>query len=181
DYLQLMHGKGEGGGNREQEIGSISRALKSVAKELEVPVLALSQLSRAVESRPGQNGKRPMLSDLRESGSIEQDADMVLFLYRPEYYGITEDENGRSNAGVGEVIIGKNRHGETGIVPLRFIGKYVKFADLESDFSGNSLGGGPSAMSPSGSFDSFQSAPPQGNVIIRPSKMDDFADDDPPF
>ncbi|RZJ77648.1 MAG: replicative DNA helicase [Flavobacterium sp.] len=182
DYLQLMHGKGEGGGNREQEIGSISRALKSVAKELEVPVLALSQLSRAVESRPGQNGKRPMLSDLRESGSIEQDADMVLFLYRPEYYGITEDENGRSNAGVGEVIIGKNRHGETGIVPLRFIGKYVKFADLESDFSGNSmLGSAPSAMSPSGSFDSFQSAPPQGNVIIRPSKMDDFADDDPPF
>ena len=120
DYLQLMHGKGEGGGgNREQEIGSISRALKSVAKELDVPVLALSQLSRAVENRPGQNGKRPLLSDLRESGSIEQDADMVLFLYRPEYYGITEDEQGRSQAGIGEVIIAKHRNGETGIVPLK--------------------------------------------------------------
>ncbi len=174
DYLQLMHGKGEGGGNREQEIGSISRALKSVAKELEVPVLALSQLSRAVESRPGQNGKRPMLSDLRESGSIEQDADMVLFLYRPEYYGITEDESGRSNIGVGEVIIGKNRHGETGIVPLRFIGKYVKFADLEdsflppSSFSADSL-------APSDNFDR------PGNIIIRPSSMNDMHDDDPPF
>jgi replicative DNA helicase len=174
DYLQLMHGKGEGGGNREQEIGSISRALKSVAKELEVPVLALSQLSRAVESRPGQNGKRPMLSDLRESGSIEQDADMVLFLYRPEYYGITEDESGRSNIGVGEVIIGKNRHGETGIVPLRFIGKYVKFADLEdsflppSSFSADSL-------APSDNFDR------PGNIIIRPSSMNDMLDDDPPF
>ncbi|MFA5245651.1 MAG: DnaB-like helicase C-terminal domain-containing protein, partial [Pedobacter sp.] len=134
DYLQLMHGKSEGkGGNREQEIGSISRALKSVAKELNVPVIALSQLSRAVENRPG-GGKKPMLSDLRESGSIEQDADMVLFLYRPEYYGITEDE-GRSTVGIGEVIVAKHRNGETGTVPLRFIGKYVKFADLEEDFS----------------------------------------------
>jgi len=178
DYLQLMHGKGEGGGNREQEIGSISRALKSVAKELNVPVLALSQLSRAVESRPGQNGKRPMLSDLRESGSIEQDADMVLFLYRPEYYGIMEDESGRSNAGVGEVIIGKNRHGETGIVPLRFIGKYVKFADLEDSFLPPSSfsAGSDSAMMPSESFDR-----PSGNIIIRPSSMNDMPDDEPPF
>lgn len=178
DYLQLMHGKGEGGGNREQEIGSISRALKSVAKELEVPVLALSQLSRAVESRPGQNGKRPMLSDLRESGSIEQDADMVLFLYRPEYYGIMEDESGRSNVGVGEVIIGKNRHGETGIVPLRFIGKYVKFADLEDSFLPPSSfsAGSDSTMMPSENFDR-----PAGNIIIRPSSMNDMMDDDPPF
>jgi replicative DNA helicase len=178
DYLQLMHGKGEGGGNREQEIGSISRALKSVAKELDVSVLALSQLSRAVESRPGQNGKRPMLSDLRESGSIEQDADMVLFLYRPEYYGIMEDESGRSNAGVGEVIIGKNRHGETGIVPLRFIGKYVKFADLEDSFLPPSSfsAGSESSMMPSESFDR-----PAGNIIIRPSSMNDMHDDDPPF
>ncbi|WP_113661634.1 replicative DNA helicase [Pedobacter nanyangensis] len=178
DYLQLMHGKGEGGGNREQEIGSISRALKSVAKELDVSVLALSQLSRAVESRPGQNGKRPMLSDLRESGSIEQDADMVLFLYRPEYYGIMEDESGRSNAGVGEVIIGKNRHGETGIVPLRFIGKYVKFADLEDSFLPPSSfsAGSDSSMMPSENFDR-----PAGNIIIRPSSMNDMPDDDPPF
>lgn len=177
DYLQLMHGKGEGGGgNREQEIGSISRALKSVAKELDVPVLALSQLSRAVENRPGQNGKRPLLSDLRESGSIEQDADMVLFLYRPEYYGITEDENGRSQAGIGEVIIAKHRNGETGIVPLRFIGKYVKFADLEESFMPQNSFSAESQMMPSTSFDK-----PSGNIIVKPSKMDDFLDDDPPF
>ncbi|WP_432713303.1 replicative DNA helicase [Pedobacter sp.] len=179
DYLQLMHGKGEGGGgNREQEIGSISRALKSVAKELNVPVLALSQLSRAVENRPGQNGKRPLLSDLRESGSIEQDADMVLFLYRPEYYGITEDEQGRSQAGIGEVIIAKHRNGETGIVPLRFIGKYVKFADLEENFMPqNSFSMDPGAgMIPSPDFDR-----PAGNVIIKPSRMDDMQDDDAPF
>lgn len=179
DYLQLMHGKGEGGGgNREQEIGSISRALKSVAKELNVPVLALSQLSRAVESRPGQNGKRPMLSDLRESGSIEQDADMVLFLYRPEYYGITEDEQGRSQAGIGEVIIAKHRNGETGIVPLRFIGKYVKFVDLEDNFAApTSFSMDTSAgMAPSQDFDR-----PAGNIIIKPSRMDDMHDDDAPF
>jgi len=181
DYLQLMHGKGEGGGgNREQEIGSISRALKSVAKELDVPVLALSQLSRAVENRPGQNGKRPLLSDLRESGSIEQDADMVLFLYRPEYYGITEDEQGRSQAGVGEVIIAKHRNGETGIVPLRFVGKYVKFQDLEEDFAPQnafSMDSPGAGMAPSPDFDrsSF------GNVIIKPSRMDDMQDEDAPF
>src|ERR1700744_281387 len=131
DYLQLMQGKGDGkGGNREQEIGSISRALKSVAKELNVPVIALSQLSRAVESRPG-GSKRPMLSDLRESGSIEQDADMVLFLYRPEYYGLDVDEDNMPTQGVGEVIIAKHRNGETGRVRLKFVGKYVKFTDLE--------------------------------------------------
>ena len=179
DYLQLMHGKGEGkgGGNREQEIGSISRALKSVAKELNVPVLALSQLSRAVESRPGAQ-KKPMLSDLRESGSIEQDADMVLFLYRPEYYGLTEDEEGRSTIGVGEVIIAKHRNGETGTVPLRFIGKFVKFADLEEDFGGGNpaLGGASpfAGMAPSEDFEK------PSNFIIRPSRMDEM-DEEPPF
>lgn len=179
DYLQLMHGKADGkGGNREQEIGSISRALKSVAKELNIPVLALSQLSRAVESRPG-NSKRPMLSDLRESGSIEQDADMVLFLYRPEYYGLMEDEQGNSTVGVGEVIIAKHRNGETGIVPLRFIGKYVKFVDLEEDFGGmdGGIGGdspfGGSAMAPSSSFSDF------GGGITMPSRMNDMPDDAP--
>lgn len=179
DYLQLMHGKGEGkggGGNREQEIGSISRALKSVAKELNVPVIALSQLSRAVESRPGGN-KKPMLSDLRESGSIEQDADMVLFLYRPEYYGLTEDEEGRSTVGIGEVIIAKHRNGETGTVPLRFVGKYVKFMDLEDDFniSNSASGKDPFAgITPSSDFDK------PNNFIIRPSRMDDM-DDEAPF
>jgi replicative DNA helicase len=178
DYLQLMHGKADGkGGNREQEIGSISRALKSVAKELNVPVIALSQLSRAVESRPG-GSKKPMLSDLRESGSIEQDADMVLFLYRPEYYGLTEDENGMPTQGVGEVIIAKHRNGETGTVRLKFVGKYVKFTDLDTieDFSGGGPGGGfPSAgLTPSTSFDK------PSNFIIRPSRMDDM-DDEAPF
>ncbi|MEX0882009.1 MAG: DnaB-like helicase C-terminal domain-containing protein, partial [Cyclobacteriaceae bacterium] len=131
DYLQLMSGdsKGGNGGNREQEISSISRALKKIAKELNVPVIALSQLSRAVETRGGD--KRPQLSDLRESGAIEQDADIVMFLYRPEYYGITEDEDGNSTAGVGEVIIAKHRNGSLENVKLRFIGKYTKFTDLD--------------------------------------------------
>jgi replicative DNA helicase len=143
DYLQLMTGdtSGKMGGNREQEIASISRALKNLAKELDVPVIALSQLSRAVETRGGD--KRPQLSDLRESGSIEQDADMVIFLYRPEYYGITQDEAGNSIAGVGEVIIAKHRNGSLDTVQLRFIGKYTKFSDLDSSelrpFSGGSF------------------------------------------
>lgn len=132
DYLQLMSGensKGGNTGNREQEISSISRALKKIAKELNVPVIALSQLSRAVETRGGD--KRPQLSDLRESGAIEQDADIVMFLYRPEYYGITEDEEGHSTSGVGEVIIAKHRNGSLESIKLRFIGKYTKFTDLE--------------------------------------------------
>lgn len=132
DYLQLMSGDSKGGlgGNREQEIASISRALKKIAKELSIPVIALSQLSRAVETRGGD--KRPQLSDLRESGAIEQDADMVMFLYRPEYYGITEDEGGASTAGLGEVIIAKHRNGSLENVKLRFIGRYTKFTDLDA-------------------------------------------------
>jgi replicative DNA helicase len=128
DYLQLM--RGDSAGNREQEIASISRALKGIAKELAVPVLALSQLSRGVETRGGD--KRPQLSDLRESGSIEQDADIVMFLYRPEYYKITVDEEGMPTQGMGEVIIAKHRNGSTGTVKLKFIGKYTKFADFDS-------------------------------------------------
>ncbi|MEL7002225.1 MAG: replicative DNA helicase [Bacteroidota bacterium] len=131
DYLQLMSGdSSKGAGNREQEIASISRALKGIAKELNVPVIALSQLSRAVETRGGD--KRPQLSDLRESGSIEQDADMVMFLYRPEYYGITEDESGMPTVGTGEVIIAKHRSGSLENVNLKFIGKFTKFADLDN-------------------------------------------------
>ena len=141
DYLQLMSGDsskmgGAGKGNREQEIASISRSLKNLAKELSVPVIALSQLSRAVETRGGD--KRPQLSDLRESGSIEQDADMVMFLYRPEYYGIMESEEGMPLAGVGEVIIAKHRNGSLENVQLKFIGKYTRFTDLD--------GQGPSGM-----------------------------------
>lgn len=175
DYLQLMHGKNDGkGGNREQEIGSISRALKTVAKELNVPVIALSQLSRAVESRPG-GSKRPMLSDLRESGSIEQDADMVLFLYRPEYYGLDVDEDNNPTQGVGEVIIAKHRNGETGRVRLKFVGKYVKFQDLETSMDGfPPMNAAFSGLTPNQDFDK------PSNFIIRPSRMDDI-EDEPPF
>ena len=125
DYLQLMSGGAANkGGNREQEISTISRGLKSLAKELNIPVIALSQLSRAVETRGGD--KRPLLSDLRESGSIEQDADMVGFLYRAEYYGITEDENGMPTNGIMEVIIAKNRHGSLQNIYTRFVGKNMR-------------------------------------------------------
>jgi len=153
DYLQLM--KGDSQGNREQEIASISRALKGIAKELEVPVLALSQLSRGVETRGGD--KRPQLSDLRESGSIEQDADIVLFLYRPEYYKITVDEEGMPTQGMAEVIVAKHRNGSLDTVKLKFIGKYTKFADFE----------GPSG---DGGFGS----------ITRESRLNTFREDVPP-
>ena len=132
DYLQLMSGEyGKSSGNREQEIASISRSLKAIAKELNIPVLALSQLSRAVETRGGD--KRPVLSDLRESGSIEQDADMVLFIYRADRYDITEDEDGNLTAGVAEVLLRKNRNGPTGKVKLKFIERFAKFADMSSN------------------------------------------------
>ncbi len=140
DYLQLMTGDASrtGGGNREQEIASISRALKNIAKELEVPVIALSQLSRAVETRGGD--KRPQLSDLRESGSIEQDADIVMFLYRPEYYGLTESEDGQPVQGVGEIIISKHRNGALDTVQLKFIGKFTKFTNLHEVTPGDNYG-----------------------------------------
>ena len=128
DYLQLMSSEyGRTSGNREQEIASISRSLKAVAKELNIPVIALSQLSRAVETRGGD--KRPVLSDLRESGSIEQDADMVMFIYRAEKYDITEDEDGESTIGVAELLLRKNRNGPTGKVKLKFVERFAKFVD----------------------------------------------------
>lgn len=140
DYLQLMSGDSSknSGGNREQEIASISRAMKNLAKELDVPVIALSQLSRAVETRGGD--KRPQLSDLRESGSIEQDADMVMFLYRPEYYGLTENEEGQSVQGVGEVMIAKHRNGALDTVNLKFIGKYTRFTNLDDPMGDTNYG-----------------------------------------
>ena len=130
DYLQLMSlatAEKTAGMNREQEIAKISRSLKLLAKECGIPIIAFSQLSRAVETRGGD--KRPMLSDLRESGSIEQDADLVGFLYRPEYYKITVDEDGLPTQGVAEFIIAKHRNGNTGTVKMKFIGKYTKFLD----------------------------------------------------
>jgi replicative DNA helicase len=138
DYLQLMTagGNGKGGGNREQEISTISRNLKALAKELNVPVIALSQLSRAVETRGAS--KRPLLSDLRESGAIEQDADIVSFLYRPEYYKIDEwdDDEASPTAGQAEIMIAKHRNGSIENVRLKFIGHLGKFDNLD-DYSGS--------------------------------------------
>jgi len=179
DYLQLMSGSGDQKGNREQEISMISRSLKSIAKELNIPVLALSQLSRAVETRGGD--KRPMLSDLRESGSIEQDADMVQFIHRPEYYGITEDEDGNPCNGRANIIIAKHRNGSVCDVHLKFVNELAKFQDLEDGID---------------SFDSFDNATmptsdefDSPGTITRSSRMnegnDDFNlnmdDDDTPF
>ena len=166
DYLQLMTGESSKSGNREQEIAMISRSLKQLAKELDVPVIALSQLSRAVETRGGD--KKPQLSDLRESGSIEQDADMVIFLYRPEYYGMMEDEEGNSVKGMAEVIFAKNRHGSTATVPLKFIGEYTKFVDWEGGGMYPDLGGN---MFPVSELEGDVSAE---NTILRGSKMNNF-------
>lgn len=164
DYLQLMSGGGENAkGNREQEVSAISRALKMLAKELNVPVIALSQLSRAVEVRGGS--KRPQLSDLRESGSIEQDADMVSFIYRPEYYQILEDEEGQSLKGIAELIIAKNRHGALDTIKMRFTADFARFSDLDDPDFGSL---------PEDTFDN-----PYSNVITRSSKMNE--DEDIPF
>ncbi|HWP81371.1 MAG TPA: replicative DNA helicase [Bacteroidota bacterium] len=127
DYLQLMQGP-KNAQSREQEISMISRSLKALAKEIDVPVIALSQLNRAVETR---GDKRPVLADLRESGAIEQDADVVIFVHRPEMYGIDKDpDSGESTAGIAEIIIGKQRNGPTGTVKLAFVKHYARFENL---------------------------------------------------
>ncbi|KRO55160.1 MAG: replicative DNA helicase, partial [Cryomorphaceae bacterium BACL11 MAG-121001-bin54] len=153
DYLQLMHA-GDNAGNREQEIATISRSLKGIAKELKIPVVALSQVNRGVENRTGIGSKRPMLSDLRESGAIEQDADIVTFIYRPEYYKIYEWDNGDDSRGQAELIIAKHRNGSLKNVRLKFIDEFAKFSDLDyfdgSDF--NDEGGNSSMISMSSSM-----------------------------
>ena len=132
DYLQLMTWSGETKiGFREQEVSNISRSLKAIAKELNIPIIALSQLNRAVESRTGPK-QRPQLADLRESGAIEQDADIVLFIHRPEKYGLTEDSDGNSLRGYAEVIISKHRNGALDDVPLTFKAQFAKFVEQES-------------------------------------------------
>lgn len=131
DYLQLMHSSSEKG-NREQEISSISRALKSLAKELKIPIIALSQLSRSVESRTGEN-RKPILSDLRESGAIEQDADVVMFIHRDDYTGITEDDEGNNIEGLAEVLVRKHRNGPTGNVTLMFEKDYTRFKNFNKN------------------------------------------------
>ena len=134
DYLQLMTAAGMQFGSREQEVSTISRSLKGLAKELDIPIIALSQLNRGVETRQGE-GKRPQLADLRESGAIEQDADMVCFIHRPEYYKIFEDEKGNDLRGLAEIIIAKHRSGSVGDVRLRFRGEFVRFQNLDEDSS----------------------------------------------
>jgi len=167
DYLQLMTAGGAGG-NREQEISMISRNLKALAKELNVPVIALSQLSRSVETRGGS--KRPLLSDLRESGAIEQDADIVSFIFRPEYYGLTEwdDDDHTPCEGQGEFIVAKHRNGGLDNIRLKFTGHLAKFSDLEEGF-GNE----------------FESKMNQSQSMPSPSLEDAFGsenfDDDTPF
>ena len=146
DYLQLMTGNqdSKSNGNREQEVAFISRTLKAIAKELNVPMIALSQLSRATEQRGGS--KRPQLSDLRESGAIEQDADIVAFIHRPEYYGMTTDENGLPTAGLAEIILAKHRNGAVCDVKLRFLKDQARFADMEADegsTAADPMGGAP--------------------------------------
>ncbi len=167
DYLQLMNASGMSFGNREQEVSTISRSLKMLAKELNIPIIALSQLNRGVENRQqggDANSKRPQLSDLRESGAIEQDADIVCFIHRPEYYKITVDsETGESLKGVGEFIIAKHRNGPVGEVRLAFKSDFARFSPLEdlqpgaeaeaarptTSLSGRSLTAGPAAAAPS--------------------------------
>ncbi len=182
DYLQLMTAGGaDSSGNRVQEISTISRSLKIIAKELEIPVIALSQLSRLVETRGGN--KKPQLSDLRESGSIEQDADIVQFIYRPEYYGITEDAEGQSLQGAAFILMQKNRHGQVCEVKLGWDSHYARFRDYEDIHAGYiplvdeldtgapaPMGG---AMAPNTDFAS--------DTVTIPSKMNDLDDDDDPF
>jgi len=182
DYLQLMSGAGDNkNGNREQEISKISRDLKGLAKELQVPIIALSQLSREVEKRKEGN-KIPQLSDLRESGAIEQDADMVMFLYRPEYYDITSNEMGESNKGETYVKIAKHRNGSLDTVKLRAMLHIQKFVEDEGGSDG--FGGG-SAPSGGGSWKPVSGLDDSGGAklyIQKGSKMNDGEfDDDAPF
>ena len=171
-----MSGSGERNTNREQEISSISRNLKALAKELEIPIIALSQLSRALETRKETN-KMPQLSDLRESGAIEQDADMVMFLYRPEYHEIFTDEAGESVKGETHIKIAKHRNGALDIVKLRSLLHIQKFEELDGGTSGLP----PGKWSPiPGSPDNSASDGQGGKLYIQKgSKMNDsFEDDD---
>ena len=160
DYLQLMNANGMRFSSRQEEVSTISRSLKGLAKELDIPIIALSQLNRGVESREGLEGKRPQLSDLRESGAIEQDADMVLFVHRPEYYHIYQDDNGRDLHGMAQIIIAKHRKGATGDVLLTFRGEFTRFENPEdgrlgrrkedNDTSGEILGSRVNSEMPGG-------------------------------
>ncbi len=161
DYLQLMNANGMKFGSRQEEVSTISRSLKGLAKELDLPILALSQLNRTVENREGIDGKRPQLSDLRESGAIEQDADMVLFVHRPEYYHILQDEKGNDLRGMAQIIIAKHRKGATGDVLLTFRGEFTRFQNPNDDFL-PPTGGGEIVGSRMNGGDAFPPPPPGG-------------------
>ncbi len=132
DYLQLMQASGLNIKNRQEEVSTVSRALKGLAKELNIPIIALSQLNRGVESREGFDNKQPVLSDLRESGAIEQDADIVCFIHRPEYYKLYQDDKGYDWRGKAMFIIAKHRNGSVGDIKLAFRSEFARFSDLES-------------------------------------------------
>ena len=165
DYLQLMNASGLSFGSREQEVSLISRSLKGLAKELDLPIIALSQLNRGVEGRTGIDGKRPQLSDLRESGAIEQDADMVCFIHRPEYYGIPADSQGNSYEGIAEIIISKHRNGAVGDVKLKFKKTYAKFLNLTDE---NPFGDGNCAVISSKMNTDFESETPPEYLQTAP-------------
>jgi replicative DNA helicase len=167
DYLQLMTASGMRYNSRQEEVSLISRSLKGLAKELNVPVLALSQLNRGVESREGAEGKRPHLSDLRESGAIEQDADMVIFLHRPEYYGILASSDGQIEyKDKAEVIISKHRKGATRIILTKFLGQYTRFENDEQSMGNNPPFGGEIR----GSLLNGENA----NMVFSPDEYDPF-------
>jgi replicative DNA helicase len=167
DYLQLMTigGETKGAGTREQEISTISRSIKGIAKELNVPIIALSQLSRASETRSGT--KRPQLSDLRDSGAIEQDADIVMFIYRPEYHGFDKDTSGNAYThGHTDIIIAKHRNGALDDIPLKFIDRFAKFTDLDFNDMDYSL-------PPMPGHESRFEDETDGSSFTLPSKMND--------
>lgn len=161
DYLQLMNANGMRFNNRQEEVSTISRSLKGLAKELDIPIIALSQLNRSVEGREGQGieGKRPQLSDLRESGAIEQDADMVVFVHRPEYYRIFQDEKGNNLKGMAQIIIAKHRKGATKDVLLSFKGEYTAFLNPEEN-----------------EFNAFETDDMSGEIVGSKLHMDEFSD-----
>ena len=182
DYLQLMNASGMSFGSREQEVSIISRSLKGLAKELDIPIIALSQLNRGVEGRTGLEGKRPQLSDLRESGAIEQDADMVCFIHRPEYYKLTEDAQGNSLVGIAEIIVAKHRNGATDDVKLRFKNVYAKFLNLDDvDDDGSPFPGGYQTISSKMNDErNFEHAHAKNSVSATPFGGVS-ANDSPPF
>ncbi len=178
DYLQLMNASGMYFSNRQEEVSTISRNLKALAKELQIPIVALSQLNRGLENREGSDGKRPQLSDLRESGAIEQDADMVCFIHRPEYFKIMKDETtGENLQGKAEVIIGKHRSGSTGMIRLRFQGEYARFSNEDSPAS-TTHGKGGSYISSVMSEQETSAIQSMQNSLRMPSPGND---DEPPF